>query len=88
MHLFVSPGGVVRYLYDESLDLAALGQLSIERASHVEPTPDGQWTADLTPVSGPTLGPFASRSAALAAEAAWLESRLAGGAFNERGGDA
>jgi hypothetical protein len=57
MQLVVSPGGVVRCLYDESLDLAALGELSIERASHVEPTPDGQWTADLSPVEGPILGP-------------------------------
>jgi hypothetical protein len=78
----------VRCLYDESLDLAALGQLSIARASPVEPTAEGQWTADLSPVMGPTLGPFPSRSAALAAEAAWLESRLAHGVLKERGADA
>ena len=77
MHLFIDPGGVVRGLYDETLDLACLGSLSIVRASHVEPTADGQWTADLSPVDGPVLGPFALRSQALDAERAWLERRLA-----------
>lgn len=79
MHLFVSPGGVVRCLYGESLDLASLGAVSIERASHVEPTAAGAWTADLGPIGGPMLGPFSSRSAALAAEQAWLERLLADG---------
>jgi hypothetical protein len=87
MQLYVFPGGTVRCLYDESLDLASLGQLSIERASHVEPTLDGQWTADLSPVSGLILGPFPTRSAALAAEVAWLESRMASGGLVGRGAD-
>ena len=78
MQLLISPGGVVRGLYDETLDLAALGPLSIVRASHVEPTADGQWTADLGPSNGPALGPFPKRSQALQAEQAWLERHLAG----------
>ena len=73
MDLVVSPGGVVRCLYGESIDLAALGLLSISRASHVEPTADGRWTADLRPVHGPVLGPFGRRGAALEAEQAWIE---------------
>jgi hypothetical protein len=77
MQLFIGPGGVVRSLYDEMLDLAFLGSLSIARASHVEPTADGQWTSDLSPMGGPVLGPFALRSQALDAERAWLERRLA-----------
>ena len=44
------------------------------RHSHVEPDESGRWIADLSPVSGPALGPFPTRSAALAAEAAWLEA--------------
>jgi hypothetical protein len=46
--------------------------LSIRRGSHVEPDEHGNWLCDLSPVSGPLLGPFASRSAALAAEVDWL----------------
>ena len=38
------------------------------------PTPDGRWRADLRPVVGPVLGPFAHRSEALEAERAWLEA--------------
>jgi hypothetical protein len=74
MQLIIQSGGVVRCLYAETIDLATLGPLSIERVSHVEPTPDGQWLADLSPVMGPVLGPFSQRSVALAAEAAWLHS--------------
>jgi hypothetical protein len=72
MDLVIDSAGGVRCLYDEAIDLAALGLLAIMRASHVEPDPTGRWFADLSPVAGPCLGPFASRSAALAAEAAWL----------------
>jgi hypothetical protein len=73
MRLVVEPGGVVRCLYAEALDLAALGSLSIRRASHVEPDQEGAWWADLSPAGGPRLGPFPRRSLALAAERAWLE---------------
>lgn len=76
MDLVISPGGEVRCVYDEAIDLHALGSPTITRASHVEPTPDGRWLADLTPVSGPILGPFDQRSHALAAELAWLEHWL------------
>ena len=73
MQLIVQPSGEVRCLYSEELDLAVLGKLSIERGSHVEPTDDGQWTADLAPVNGPVLGPFPHRSQALDAERDWLQ---------------
>jgi len=66
--------GDARCIYDETIDLASLGLLDIRRGSHVEPDSDGQWLADLTPVSGPMLGPFRSRSLALDAEVAWLEA--------------
>jgi hypothetical protein len=73
MDLVVAPDGSVKAIYDEALDLATLGRLSIRRASHVEPTPEGRWQADLRPVSGPLLGPFDRRSEALNAEHAWLD---------------
>ena len=73
MRLLIEPGGRVRCLYGEAVDLAALGALSIRRASHVEPDGQGQWWADLAPVGGPRLGPFARRGLALDAEQTWLE---------------
>ncbi len=73
MKLYISPSGVCSAIYDESLDLHVLGRAEISRASRVEPTADGQWTADLSPVAGPILGPFATRSQALDAEVAWLD---------------
>jgi hypothetical protein len=73
MKLVVTRDGTVRAIYDESVDLAALGRPMIARASHVEPTHEGRWTADLTPVGGPILGPFDRRSEALEAEREWLE---------------
>ncbi len=72
MQILIAPGGTVRCLYGEAIKLAALGPLQIARASHVEPTADGQWLADLSPLSGPMLGPFDCRSEALAAEEAWI----------------
>jgi hypothetical protein len=74
--MIVDPLGGVRCLYGEAIDLATLGSLSICRASYVEPDEQGQWWADLAPTGGPRLGPFLLRSAALAAEAAWLEQFL------------
>ena len=73
MQLIIHPDGTVHGLYSEEIPLQSLGTLSIQRASHVEPTADGQWTADLSPVNGPLLGPFLSRSTALHAEQRWLE---------------
>ena len=72
MQLVIEPGGNVRTIYSEAIELASLGQLEVRRASHVEPNEHGQWTADLAPVGGPQLGPFAKRSEALSAEEAWL----------------
>jgi len=76
MEIVITPSGAARAIYDEAIDLAAIGSLTIRRASHVEPDDSGQWFADLAPVSGPRLGPFALRSEALAAELDWLESHL------------
>lgn len=78
MQLVIEPGGVVRCIYSEALNLAALGSLTISRASHVEPDQHGRWRADLSPVGGPVLGPFQVRSEALAAEHSWLETHWLG----------
>ena len=72
MQLVVTPQGHLLTIYTEAISLPALGQMTISRGSHVEPDERGQWVCDLSPVSGPTLGPFGSRSEALTAEVAWL----------------
>jgi hypothetical protein len=74
MQLVVDPSGQIRAIYAEAIDLTVLGRPAIARASQVEPDALGRWYADLRPVSGPILGPFAHRSDALDAELAWLES--------------
>ena len=78
MELVIGPTGEVTCLYSEEIDLPALGRLTIHRASHVEPTEDGLWTADRAPVGGPRLGPFPTRSLALECEVQWLQERLTG----------
>ena len=72
MQLLIEPSGNCRFVYSEAIDVRQIGEASIRRGSHVEPTADGQWTADLSPVNGPSLGPFSTRSDALDAEVAWL----------------
>ena len=78
MQLIIEPGGAVRCIYCEQINLAALGSPVITRASHVEPDQQGRWWADLFPVHGPTLGPFQCRSEALVAEQTWLEAKWLG----------
>jgi hypothetical protein len=83
MQLVIQPSGVVRCIYSELLDLSALGNPAISRASHVEPNQHGCWWADLSPCHGPVLGPFTHRSEALAAEQAWLETNWLGRACGQ-----
>mgnify|MGYP001185070796 CR=1 FL=1 len=71
--------GTAKMIYTEELDLNELGQLNISRASHVEPTADGKWTADMKPVGGPVLGPYDTRKEALEEEVKWLELNIFGG---------
>ena len=78
MQLVIEPGGAVRCLYTEEIDLGSLGSPTILRASHVEPDRQGRWLADLSPIGGPVEGPFRLRSEALAAEHAWLETNWLG----------
>jgi len=66
--------GQIRFIYSDDLQpLLKQGDAMINRVSHVEPTPDGQWQADLSPVApGLLLGPFPTRKEALAKEVQWL----------------
>ena len=73
MDLVIDAQGMIRCLYGETIALHHLGELSIRRASYVEPDSEGNWWADLKPVGGPLLGAFLKRSEALKAESNWLE---------------
>ena len=70
--------GAANFIYSDALDAMMRepfgGDVCIERASHVEPTADGRWTADMGPQSGPVLGAFDTRAEALAAEVRWLKA--------------
>jgi hypothetical protein len=77
MQLIINAEGTVRFVYSEMLDCRSLGEVSVRRVSSVEPDLRGRWWADLSTVAGPTLGPFAWRADALAAEAAWLDRHMA-----------
>lgn len=75
--------GNVLTIYDDSLTefTEQGGTITTKRASHVEPADvfgdGGLWTADLSPVGGPALGPFRTRKEALDAELKWLDQNLA-----------
>lgn len=73
--IIIHDDGTVRCLYDDQVAelLRKLGHLHIQRASHIEPSANGWWLADLSPVGGPTLGPFSTRRNAIAAEVRWLK---------------
>lgn len=76
MELFIAADGTVQCLYRDEIPLAALGEVSIQRASHVDPDERGQWWADLSPSAGPKLGPFDTRAAALTEESNWLTTHI------------
>lgn len=76
--LTIHEDGTIGAVHNDALaDLYDEGQAEIKRASHVEPSFDGgqiTWTADLSPVKGPKLGPYRLRSEALQAEIDWLQA--------------
>jgi hypothetical protein len=75
MTFLVTDDGEVQFVHsDDAVEVAEVlgGANTITRASCVEPTPDGRWTADMAPSGGPVLGPFTTRTAALAEEREWL----------------
>lgn len=76
--MHVEETGVAKFIYSDELSdaLKNLGEVRIQRASHVEPNASGKWTADMSPMGGPVLGPFGTRSKALKEEVKWLENHL------------
>jgi hypothetical protein len=80
----ISPDGKnISYVHDDRLaGMMEHGEAKITRASHVEPTPNNKWTADLSPVKGPILGPYNTRKEALEAEINWLNNNGLGESEN------
>jgi hypothetical protein len=78
--VIITPTGEVCSVYSDDFTYceAGEGKKLIMRASHVEPTMEGEgWGVDLSPVGGPScLGVFEKRKDALAAEVKWLEENL------------
>ena len=78
MGIVVEATGRLRFLWDDALaGMTGLGETMVHRASHVEPTGGARWSgwmADLSPVGGPTLGPFGTHGAAIKAERDWLQA--------------
>jgi len=73
-NITITPNGDLQFIYSDDLQpLLELGQPTVRRVSHVEPNQYGQWTADMSPVAGPLLGPYVYRGDALDAEREWLE---------------
>lgn len=78
--LAIRPDGEVAFVYEDALRaILDAGDFAIRRASHVEPTTDGRWQADLGPVGGPRLPPVASRAMALEQELRWIEAQILAG---------
>ena len=82
MEIVIKPSGLFIGIYSDSFDYGSFGRPQIRRASHVEPTDDGRWTADLSPVDGPKLGPFDKRSEAIDAELEFLNLMLSENDFS------
>jgi hypothetical protein len=78
--LVIDNAGTITLIYADDLQaVMETGTVTIRRASHVEPMDGGAmgwWSADLSPVGGPVLGPFKTRAEALAAEVEYLEREV------------
>ena len=76
MEFIIKPPGVFIGIYNDSFDYRNLGKSQIRRASYVEPDETGHWFVDLSPVDGPTLGPFDKRNEAIEVELEFLNLML------------
>jgi hypothetical protein len=80
MKLVVTKDGSIQTIAPDDLSfINSLGTCDVRRASHVEAVNhNGKfvWEADLSPVGGPVLGPFFTRTEALQKEVEWLDQRL------------
>ena len=67
---------IVGSLKEETpIDLESIGQCTTRRQGVLMEF-NGEWFADMFLISGPVLGPFASREQAIAAEIDWLRGNV------------
>ena len=79
MQLIIEPGGAVRCIYAEEIDLAALGSPAITRAIPRRARPAGTLVGRSVARGRPDARAVPDhRSEALAAEHAWLETNWLG----------
>ncbi len=77
MIIAIMPDSSIQMIYsDEMREILDEGQGSIRRASHVEPTIDNKWEADMSPIGGEVLSGFETRESALRAEVEFIEENL------------
>lgn len=76
--LVIGPDGNLKYIYDDSSPFNGLGDLTVERASHVEFNNDDKlWYVYDPETHKPMLDAgFKSRSVALEAEKVFLDSTM------------
>ena len=80
----VNNEGLTSTIYDEKVenfDFEAIGEYRIARAGRVEPDANNNFYVDLSIVdpTAPQLGPFRTKTEAVAAEVAYIEGLLAQG---------
>jgi len=68
--------GEAVFIYEDGHPCLDLGIGQTKRASHVEPTDDGMWQADMGPMGGPVLEKTVERAEALLAEVMWLQKYM------------
>lgn len=74
MTIRITRDGTIEFIYEDRLrPLLEQGEAKVERASHVEPTKDARWQADLSPIGGTLLESTETREASLRAEVNWIE---------------
>ena len=79
--IFIRPNGTINCIYTDDIRflISSAQQVNIRRVSNVEPTTDGQWVADMSPIDGPESPAFDRRADALTWEKDWIENYLQGG---------
>ena len=57
LRITIQADGTATFIYNDetAIVMRTLGEISITRASHVEPSANGGWFADMRPVGGPVL---------------------------------
>lgn len=71
-----NPDGSLLFIYEDEHPCLDLGRALTQRASHVEPTEDGMWQADMGPIGGPKLNKTVAREASLLSEMIWIRTKV------------